>query len=244
MKFSIIVPVYNERATVAVLLDAVLAAPLPEGLEKEVIVVEGRSSDGTTEVVRGYEGRPGVRVFYEEKPRGKGAAVRLGLAQVTGDIVLVQDGDLEYDVADYPKLLTPLLEGSADVVFGSRSLEHRQRWQYRQFKGLVERLYGLVVNWGGLFYTILFNRLYGTSLSDGATMFKLFRAEHLKAITLKSDGFDYDWEISAKLAKRGCRFMEAPVSYKARSRAEGKKIRFWRDGWLVFIAILRYRFAD
>ncbi|MDE2313291.1 MAG: glycosyltransferase family 2 protein, partial [Elusimicrobia bacterium] len=114
---------------------------------------------------------------------------------------------------------------------------------FRRFGGL-ERFYGLFVNLGGVMFTGLFNLLYGTSLSDGATMFKLFRAERLRGLVLKSRGFDYDWEMSAKLAKKGCRFAEVPVLYKARSRAEGKKIRFWRDGWRVFAAIVRYRFAD
>lgn len=243
MKFSIIIPVYNERATVPILLDQVLGVDLL-GIEKEIIIVEGGSSDGTRELVKFYEIRQGVRVIYEEKPRGKGAAVREGLKWVTGDIVLIQDGDLEYTVVDYPKLLIPLVDGSADIVFGSRALEHSQRWQYRQFHGFFERLYGLVVNWGGLFYTKLFNLLYGTRLSDGATMFKVFRAGLLKDITLRSDGFDYDWEITAKLAKQGHKIIEVPVSYKARSNAEGKKIRFWRDGWRVLVAILRYRFTD
>lgn len=244
MKFSIVVPIFNERATAQVLLDRVLAAPLPPGLEREVIIVEGNSTDGTRGIVQSYEGRPGIKVILEAAPKGKGAAVRAGLAAVTGDIVLIQDGDLEYDVNDYPRLLQPLLDKKADIVFGSRSMAHEQRWQYRQFKGTWERLYGLVVNWGGLAYTILFNVLYGTSLSDGATMFKLFKAEDLKSITLKSQGFDYDWEISAKLAKKGRKIVEVPVAYKARSRAEGKKIRFWRDGWRVFVAILRYRVGD
>lgn len=242
MKLSIIIPIFNERATAKALLDSVLALELP-GVDKEIIVVEGRSTDGTREIVRDYEARPGVRVLYEEEPRGKGAAVRAGLSLVTGDIVVIQDGDLEYSVSDYPGLLKPMLEGAADIVFGSRALENRQRWQYRRYHGL-ERLYGLAVNFGGVFFTVLFNLLYGTALSDGATMFKLFRASLLKDIDLRSRGFDYDWEISAKLAKRGCRFMEVPVQYKARSRAQGKKIRFWRDGVRVLWAILKYRFMD
>lgn len=241
--FSIVLPIYNERATAGTLIDRVLAQPLPAGLGKEVIIVEGRSSDGTREIVRGYEGRPGVRVIYEEAPRGKGAAVRAGLSAITGDYVLVQDGDLEYDVKEYPALLAPLLEGKCEVVFGSRVMRHPQAWQFRRFSGL-ERFYGLFVNLGGVLFTGLFNALYGTKLSDGATMFKLFRAADLRGMTLRSDGFDYDWEISAKLAKKGLRFCDIPVFYKARSRAEGKKIRFWRDGWRVLVAILRYRFAD
>ncbi len=243
-RLSIIVPVYNERATAGVLLDRVLAAPLPGGLEKEVLIVVGPSTDGTEELMQGYAGRPGVSIFREDSPRGKGAAVRTGLAKVTGDLVLVQDGDLEYNPEEYPGLLAPLLEGRCDVVLGSRALDRLQQWQYRQFTGFVERVYGAVVNWGGMMYTHLFNLLYGTSLTDGATMFKIFKASDLRELTLRSDGFDYDWELIAKLAKKGRSFLDLPVAYKARSRAEGKKIRFWRDGWLVFRAIVRYRFFD
>jgi len=243
VKFSIVVPIYNEKATAQTLLDKVLAVALPAGLSKEVIIVEGNSTDGTRELVKGYETKPGVRVLYEEKPQGKGAAVRAGLAAATGDFVLIQDGDLEYDVNDYGKLLEPLLAGTADVVFGSRVMTSPQAWQFRRFAGF-ERFYGFFVNLGGVLFTNLFNFLYGTKLSDGATMFKLFRADQLKKLTLKSNGFDYDWEISGKLAKMGARFDERPVFYKARSRAEGKKIRFWRDGTRVLIAILRYRFCD
>ena len=242
MKFSIIVPVYNERATVSILLEQVLGVSLP-GIEKEIIIVEGGSTDGTRQLVQFFESRPGVHVIYEDKPGGKGAAVRKGLERVTGDIVLIQDGDLEYSVVDYPKLINPIVEGNYDVMLGSRVLFSPQQWQFRRFVGL-ERIYGFFVNFGGVFFTTLFNLLYGTRLSDGATMFKVFHAKYLKGINLKSNGFDYDWEICAKLVKRRCRFGEAPVSYRARSRAEGKKIRFWRDGRRVFIAILRYRFVE
>jgi glycosyltransferase involved in cell wall biosynthesis len=241
-RLSIVVPVYNEGATAAALLDRVLALDL-KGLGKEIIIVEGNSTDGTRDIVRGYEGRPGVTVVYEDQPRGKGAAVRAGLARAAGDYLLVQDGDLEYDPADTAKLLAPLLAGEAEVVFGSRVMTSPQHWQFRRLRGL-ERFFGFLVNLGGVLYTGLFNLLYGTRLSDGATMFKLFRTADLKALTLKSDGFDYDWELSAKLAKKGLRFAELPVFYKARSLAEGKKIRFWRDGWRVLVAILRYRVAD
>jgi glycosyltransferase involved in cell wall biosynthesis len=243
VKFSIVVPVYNEKATAPILLGKVLGVALPAGLEKEVIIVEGNSSDGTKDVVKAYETKPGVKVIYENAPRGKGAAVRAGLAQASGDFVLIQDGDLEYDVNDYGKLLEPLMSGEADVVFGSRVMTSPQAWQFRRFAGF-ERFYGFFVNLGGVLFTNLFNFLYGTKLSDGATMFKLFRNDQLKKIVLRSNGFDYDWEISGKLAKMGARFAERPVFYKARSRAEGKKIRFWRDGTRVLIAILRYRFVD
>ena len=241
MKFSIIVPVYNERATVATLLEAVLAAP-PKDLEKEIVIVEGSSTDGTRDVVRGYEGRPGVRVIYEDAPRGKGAAVRAGLAAVTGDLVLVQDGDLEYSTEDYPAVLEPLRAGRCEIVFGSRTRRSVQQWQFRRYAG-IERLYGFFVNLGGVLFTGLFNFLYGTRLTDGATMFKVFRGADLKRLTLQSSGFDYDWELTAKLVRLGCRIEEVPVSYRARSRAEGKKIRFWRDGIRVALAIVRYRFS-
>jgi glycosyltransferase involved in cell wall biosynthesis len=223
-------------------LDSVFAVELP-GVEKEVIIVEGNSTDGTREIVQGYASRPGARVILEDAPRGKGSAVRTGLAHVTGDAVLIQDGDLEYSTADYPKVLEPIQSGRCEVVFGSRTRKSPQHWQFRRFAGL-ERVYGFFVNLGGVLFTGLFNFLYGTKLTDGATMFKVFRADRLKALTLKSRGFDYDWEISGKLARAGCRFEEVAVTYKARSRAEGKKIRFWRDGTLVLIAILRYRFCD
>jgi glycosyltransferase involved in cell wall biosynthesis len=241
MKLSLIVPVYNEAATAATLLDQLLGLELP-GVTKEVVIVESGSTDGTTELVGAYAKRPGVRVIHEDYPRGKGAAVRTGLAHVTGDIVAIQDADLEYSVAEYARLLRPIQEGQADVVLGSRVLT--SHWQFRRFGGL-ERLYGLVINLGGVIYTSLFNLLYGTSITDGATMFKIYRAEMLEGLALRSDVFDYDWEMLAKCAKRGdCRFVDMPVTYKARSRAEGKKIRFWRDGWRVFVAIVRYRFCD
>ena len=128
-------------------------------------------------------------------------------------------------------------------MFGSRVMTSPQDWQFRRLHG-PERLFGFLVNLGGVIFTGLFNLLYGTRLTDGATMYKLFRTADLKALDLKSDGFDYDWEISAKLAKKGLRFAERPVFYKARSLAEGKKIRFWRDGWRVLVAILRYRLGD
>lgn len=242
MKLSILFPVYNEAATVRHILDEVLAWSMP-GVEKEVIIIEGNSKDGTRELVREYEKKPGVSVIYEDAPRGKGAAVRAGIARVTGDYVLIQDGDLEYRVSDYPKVLEPLLAGKADICFGSRTLASGQHWQFRRFAGF-ERVYGFFVNLGGVLLTTLFNVLYGTSLSDGATMFKVFPAEPLKALKLRSDHFDYDWEIQGKLAKQGLRFAETPVYYKARSRAEGKKIRFWRDGTKVLWAIIRYRLSD
>lgn len=242
VKLSIVVPVYNEKPTVAALLERVLAAELPAGMERELIVVDDASTDGTDRVLAPFAARPGVTVLTKGLPRGKGSAVKVGLARVRGDFVVVQDADLEYDPADYARLLEPLLDGSAEVVLGSRVLDAPQRWQFRRFSG-AERAYGFLVNLGGVLFTGLFNALYGSRLTDGATMFKLFRAADLRAIDLRGSGFDYDWEILAKLARRGARFVERPVSYRARGRAEGKKIRFWRDGVGVLVAILRWRFV-
>jgi glycosyltransferase involved in cell wall biosynthesis len=242
LKFSIVIPVYNEAPTAKILIERVLNSDTL-GLEKEIIIVEGGSSDGTREIAREFEKFPGVRVIYEDRPSGKGSAVKKGLTLVTGDLILIQDGDLEYDVADYPRLLKPLIENRADVVYGSRVLRSPQSWQFRRFVGF-ERFYGFFVNFGGVLFTALFNLLYETHLSDGATMFKLFRRQDIQSIVLKSNGFDYDWEISAKLAKKNLRFEDVPVFYHARSRAEGKKIRFWRDGIRVFGAIIRYRFSN
>ncbi|MDE2489896.1 MAG: glycosyltransferase family 2 protein [Elusimicrobia bacterium] len=240
---SIVLPVYNEKATFPVLMEKVLSAPLPPGLGREVVIVEGNSTDGTRDEVRRWEGRPGVKIVWEDAPRGKGAAVRRGLAEISGDYVLIQDGDLEYDVADYPRLLEPLLAGECDVVLGSRVMRSPQHWQFRRFSGF-ERFYGFFVNFGGVLFTALFNLLYGQRLTDVATMFKIFRASDLEGMTFRSDYFDLDWELAAKLAKKGLRFGERSVTYRARSRAEGKKIRFWRDGTRVLLAILRYRVSD
>jgi len=242
MKLSIIFPVYNEHSTVRVVLDQLLGFSM-DGLEAEIIIVEGNSTDGTREIIQEYEQKSPVRAFYEEHPRGKGAAVRRGLSEVTGDIVLIQDGDLEYEISDYPKVLMPIIEGKADIVCGSRALNPGTHWQYRQFHGL-EAIYGFFVNIGGVFFTAFFNLLYRTHLTDGATMFKVYRASLLKEFVLKSNGFDYDWEMLAKMAKRGHSFYETPISYTARGRDEGKKIVFWRDGIIVLLAIIRYRFFD
>jgi glycosyltransferase involved in cell wall biosynthesis len=242
VKLSLIIPVYNEAATAEVLLEQVLALELP-GIEKEIVIVESGSTDGTTEIVKRFEGREGVRIVFEAAPHGKGAAVRRGLALVTGDIIAIQDADLEYSVSEYPRLLEPLLKKEADTVFGSRLLSSPERWQFRSFTGR-EQAYGLVVNLGSAMCTQLFNLLYGTRLTDGATMFKIFDKAALAGLELKSNAFDYDWEISAKVARRGMRFVELPVSYVARSRAQGKKIRFWRDAPRVVWAIVKYRFSN
>ena len=238
MKVSILIPVYNEARTCRALLEAVLAADCA-GCEKEILVVESNSTDGTQAIVREYESKRLLRALYEDRPRGKGHALKAALGAATGDIVLIQDADLEYKVSEYPALLKPILDGRADFVLGSRHLG-ANTWQIRKF--ITNHLSARVINLGGLLYTTLFNVLYGVKLTDPATMFKVFRRACLEGVRLRSNWFELDWEIVAKLVRKGHLPQEVPVSYASRSVEEGKKIRFWRDGPLVFWAILRVRF--
>jgi len=232
-------PVYNEKPTIRELLEHVFDVSI-KGIEKEIIIVEGNSTDGTKEIVMEHEKHPGIKVIYEEKPEGKGAALRKGLRHATGEIVLIQDGDLEYKPGEYANVLGPIIKKNVPIVYGSRRLENPKFWQYRHVPG--RELYLFFLNLGGAFYTKLFNFLYGTEFTDVATMFKVFKTDVLKSIKFKSNGFDAEWEITAKLAKKGYRFYEVPVSYKSRLPEEGKKIRFFRDGFKVLFAIIRFRF--
>ena len=242
VKFSIIIPVYNEAKTVESLIRQVLEENVPE-IEKEIIIVESCSNDGSREIVDKFQFVPGVKIVHQEIAKGKGAAVKEGLSHVSGDIVLIQDADLEYRTSDYKTVLKPILTGNVEIVFGSRTLTHPYRWRCREYKGL-EKIYGWLVNFGGVLLTLLFNILYGVHLSDGATMYKVFKSYLLKNLNLKSNRFDYDWEITAKLVRKGCKIVEVPVWYRARSKSEGKKILFFIDGWKVLKAIIKYRFVS
>lgn len=237
-KLSIIIPVYNEAATVVQLMEKVLAAKV--SLEKEIIIVESGSTDGTRELVKKYQNKKEIKVLYQEKPLGKGNALKLGFAHATGDIILIQDADLEYDPAEYEKLLQPILNDKTAFVLGSRPLG-KDSWNIRTFGNFF---YARLLNIGGLVYTFLFNLLYGVWLTDPATMFKVFTRDSISSMTFKSNYFDLDWEIVAKLVKKGYTPVEVPVHYISRSIAEGKKIRFFRDGFLVFWAIVRFRFLE
>jgi len=237
-RLSIILPVYNEKATASLLIDKVLAVSLP-GIEKEIIAIESRSTDGTREVIELYAAEKKLKAIYEDRPMGKGHAVKTGLAAATGDWVLIQDADLEYDPADYPKLLAPLGTGAAAFVLGSRHLGHAD-WRYRR-QGTA-RWIGYFIDCGAWVYTKLFNTLYGVSLTDAATMYKVFERRCLEGIHLESDGFELDFEIVGKFVRKGWIPVEVPVSYESRSFEEGKKVRIWRDGWRVLAAIIRFRF--
>ena len=228
-RLSIVVPAFNERATVAQLLERVASAPLPEGVEREIVVVDDCSTDGTRELLRALAARaePPFRLVEHVVNRGKGAALRSGFAAAAGDLVLIQDADLEYDPRDYPKLLQPILDGEADVVYGSRFLGGPHRvlfyWHYL----------------GNQLLTTLSNMLTDLNLSDMETCYKVFRRELLDGIELRSDRFGIEPELTARFAQRRARIYEVPISYHGRTYAEGKKIG-WRDGFAAIWAILRY----
>lgn len=226
---SVIVPVYNERKTI----DEILSRIWDTGLVTEVVLVDDGSTDGTRERLEEIdkEKRKGTVISFHAKNQGKGAAVRTGVGLATGDIVLVQDADLEYDPADYPTLLGPMLDGRADVVYGSRFLGGPHRvlffWHYVVNRGL----------------TFLSNILTNLNLTDMEVGYKLFRREVLDGITIKSDRFNFEPEITAKVAKKRCRIYEVPISYSGRTYEEGKKIGV-SDGFEALWTIVKYRFVD
>jgi hypothetical protein len=237
-KLSIVLPVYNEARYAAQVIDAVLAKVLK--IDKELIVVESNSTDGTRDIVRRYEGRPGVQVVYEDAPRGKGHAVRTGLAHVRGTIVLIQDADFEYDIDDYDALLEPLLQHQATFVLGSRSLGLGD-WKVRKYDSTPVR--GVLLNFAQVVFAKTYDVLYQQQVTDVNTMFKVFRAECLDGLDLESNGFSLDIELACKLARNGHAPMEVPVNYVARGFDEGKKISFLRDAWPSYAAFFKYRFG-
>ena len=234
---SLVVPVYQEVATIGVLLERLVGLEIP-GVEIEIVVVESNSSDGTREIVVAYASHPRVQVILQERARGKGNAVREGLPHVSGDVIGIQDGDLEYRLDDYPRLLAPLLEGSADLVLGSRHVPGRALRQLGS-----HRLQSKIVNAAHLGFTLMFNLTYGVRLRDPFTMYKLFRAECIEGLVLVSDRFDFDWELLGKLIRRGYRPQEIPVTYNSRSFETGKKVRFFRDPPTWVAACIRFRLS-
>lgn len=245
-KLSVVIPVYNEKDTILEILGRVLTT----GIVTEVIIVDDNSTDGTREILQGMVGlqakgettaasQDGVdplslrelRFFFQTPNQGKGAALRRGFAEATGNIVLVQDADLEYDPVDYPKLLEPIVDGRADVVYGSRFLGGPQRVHY--FWHYV----------GNRILTLLSDIFTNLNLTDMETCYKVFRREVLQGISLKSNRFGFEPEITAKVAKHKWRVYEVPISYAGRTYEEGKKIT-WKDGVVAFWCIIRYRFKD
>lgn len=228
MKLSIVIPVYNERTLVPQLLARVEAASLPDGVSRELVLVDDCSTDGTRDWLADFAAtRPDVILRLQERNQGKGAALRTGFGAATGDVVLVQDADLEYDPREIPRLLEPLLDGRADVVFGTRFLGHTHRVLY---------YWHSVGNW---LLTMLSNMLSNVNLTDMECCYKAFRREILSQIQLREDRFGFEPEVTAKVARLGCRIYEVPVSYSGRTYAEGKKIN-WKDGFSALRCILRY----
>jgi glycosyltransferase involved in cell wall biosynthesis len=245
VKVSIIIAVYNEAGTVGTLLERVWAQPLPRAT-KEIVIVESNSTDGSREIVADFVARHAaeaasqIRVIYEAGPKGKGHAIRQGFAAATGDILLIQDADLEYDVADYPDLLEPIIEGRTAFVLGSRHTGP-DRWKIRKFAR--NRAQAAFMNLGGLLFHALFNTLFSSRLTDPTSMYKVFRADCLEGLSFSCNRFDFDFELLGKLMRAGFRPLEIPVSYKSRGFDEGKKIRILRDPLTWVGAIFKSRFT-
>src|SRR4029450_7852087 len=225
MKISVVIPVYNERGTIEQIVKAVRASEVGD---LEIIVVDDASSDGTQEVLKEQVSALADKIIYQPHNQGKGAALRAGFAAATGDVVLVQAADLEYNPADYPTLLEPILSGKADAVFGSRFMGGRPH-RVLYFWHMV----------GNRFLTLLSNMFTNLNLTDLETCYKAFRADVIKKLELCEDRFGFEPEVTAKLAKARCRIYEVGISYNGRTYSEGKKVN-WKDGFHAIYAIVRY----
>ena len=223
---SVVMPVYNERDTIEGMIGRVLAVP---DLRIELIVVDDGSNDGTSDILRGLQGKYPFKLF--QKPNGgKGSALRLGFKEVTGDLVVIQDADTEYSPEEFPELIELIVQGRADVVYGSRFLGRHRVFLFTHYLG-------------NLFLTFLTNVLYNTMLTDMETCYKAMRVEVLRSFTLDSNGFGIEPELTAKIFKRGYRVYEVPITYDGRGYDEGKKIT-WRDGVVALWVLVKYRFTE
>jgi glycosyltransferase involved in cell wall biosynthesis len=223
---SVVMPVFNERATLEEIVTRALAVPV----RKEIVAVDDASTDGSREILERLAQEHGVRVFHQDRNRGKGAAVRRGIAEAKGDVIVIQDADLEYSPEEYPDLLDLIMRGKADAVYGSRFIGRHRCFLFTHYLA-------------NLFLNLVTNVLYNTTMTDMETCYKAVRADVLKQIPLRSDRFGIEPEITGKLFKRGARVYEVPITYEGRDYDEGKKIS-WRDGFPALWCLLKYRFVD
>ncbi|MBI4811764.1 MAG: glycosyltransferase family 2 protein [Ignavibacteriales bacterium] len=227
MKLSVIIPVYNEEQTLSRLLDKVLKV----NVEKEIIIVDDYSKDNSRSIIKEYSKLPNVKSIYHERNYGKGKAIRSGIEHVTGDIVIIQDADLEYEPDDFPELMKPIVEGKTNVVYGSRELGKTNRHSYFSFY-----IGGKLLSW-------ITNILYGSNITDEPTCYKVFKADVIKSIPLKCVRFEFCPEVTAKVLKRGEKIIEIPIRYYPRTKDEGKKIK-WKDGVEAIWTLIKYKFTD
>jgi glycosyltransferase involved in cell wall biosynthesis len=228
LKLSVVMPVYNEKTTIKEILRQVRAVDLGD-LDKEIIVVDDCSDDGTIEILK-LEADSSIKVVCHDKNQGKGAAIRTGLSHTSGELIIIQDADLEYDPEDYRRLIDPVLKGKAKVVYGSRFTGERRNMLFWHYVG-------------NRFLSLVTNVLYNTTLSDMETCYKLFTRPALEGIKIKSNKFDFEPEITAKVLKKGIRIYEVPISYTGRELDEGKKIS-WRDAFPALWALVKFRFVN
>lgn len=226
MKLSVIIPVYNEKNYILAIMEKVRNVPL----EKEIIIVDDGSTDGTTEILKQIKSNKEIKIIFQARNEGKGAAIRSGLKEVNGDIVVIQDADLEYEPTDYLKLVEPIISGKAKVVYGSRILGRCPKSS-------------LAFYLGGRFLSLLTSLLYNTKITDEPTGYKTFDASVLKSLDLKCQRFEFCPEVTAKVLKKGYRIYEVPINYHPRKISEGKKIN-WRDGLHAAWTLIKYRFCD
>ncbi|MFZ2664554.1 MAG: glycosyltransferase family 2 protein [Patescibacteria group bacterium] len=228
MKLSVVIPCYNEENTVEKIVELVKSV---DGIDKEIIIVDDASKDGTVDILKNIERKyPDIKVIYKEVNKGKGDTLRLGFQHTTGDYVIIQDADLEYDPQDYKKLLRALEEEKVDVIYGSR------------FSGSYEKMSTLHY-FGNKFLTLVTNLLFGVMLTDMETCYKLMPGDFVRKLNIKSSRFEFEPEITAKILKSGLKIKEVPISYKGRAFSEGKKIT-WKDGFNAVYSLIKFKFSD